>query len=195
MNNVLQFPLWSINYGLWLRGVVTSCLVDDPVIISWTINPFQPSIRRHAHTQTFHLFTPSLHFLILAFFPHGQMAFTVPPCAKRQEYFCLSTPTTYSVKVQLPELWNSICNTMNWHHNIIQNNKKSKARVGKHLCKDYVSIIWESNHIQKRPRALLCIIKNKNKQKLTWMNRKVSESSRSKPVWLILSSVKHKKRF
>lgn len=58
MNNVLQSPLWSINYGLWLRGVVTSCLVDDPAIISWTMNPFQPSIHTHTHTNHF---TFSLH--------------------------------------------------------------------------------------------------------------------------------------
>lgn len=159
MNNVLQSPLWSINYGLWLRGMVTSCLVDDPVIILWTMNLFQPSIWRHAHTQTFHLFTPSLHFLILAFFPHGQMAFTVPPCARRQEYFCLSMPTAYSVKVQFPELWNSICNKMNWHHNIIQNNKKAKQELTNISVR---SIIWESNHIQKRPQALLCLSQKQN---------------------------------
>lgn len=144
MNNVLQSPLWSINYGLWLRGVVTSCLVDDPVIISWTMNPFQPSILRQTHTQTFHHFTPSLHFLILAFFPHGQMAFTVPLCAKRQEYFMsLYANRTYSVKVHLPELWNSICNTMNWHHNIIQNNKNAKqelANISVGLCEHHLVV-------------------------------------------------------
>lgn len=155
MNNVLQSPLWSINYGLWLRGVVTSCLVDDPAIISWTMNPFQPSIRIHTHTNHF---TSSLHFLILAFFPHDQMAFTVPPCAKRQEYFCLSMPTAYSVKAQLPELRNSICNMMNWHHNIIQNNKKAKQE----LANISVASFRSPTKYRRKPQALLCIIKNIN---------------------------------
>lgn len=62
MNNVLQSPLWSINYGLWLRGVVTSCLVDDPAIISWTMNPFQPSTCIHTQTiLAFHFIPPFPH--------------------------------------------------------------------------------------------------------------------------------------
>jgi len=111
-------------------------------------------VRAHTHThKLFHLFTSSLHFLILAFFPHDQMAFTVPPCAKRQEYLCLSTPTAYSVKVQLPELRNSICNTMNWHHNIIQNNKKAKQELAN------ISVgLWPSfrspTKYRRKPQAL-----------------------------------------
>lgn len=97
----------------------------------------------HTETRAHKHFTFSLHPSISSFWLsfHGQMAFTVPPCAKRQEYFCLSTPTTYSVKVQLPELWNSICNMMNWHHNIIQNNKKAKqelANIG--LCEHHLGV-------------------------------------------------------
>lgn len=88
--------------------------------------PFQPSIRIHTHTNHF---TFSLHPSISSswlFFTHDQMAFTVPPCAKRQEYFCLSMPSAYSVKAQLHE----ICNMMNWHHNIIiQNNKKANQEL------------------------------------------------------------------
>lgn len=162
MNNALQSPLWSINYGLWLRGVATSCLLDDPVIISWTMNPFQPSIHMHTptHTQTYHLFTPSLHFLILAFFPHGQMAFTVPPCAKRQEYFCLPMPTTYSVKVLLPELW--IKFVIWWTDIIILfGTTKKQGKSWQTFPGDYVTIIWKPNKIQKRPQANCTDNKNK----------------------------------
>lgn len=114
----------------------------------------------HAHTQTYHLFTPSLHFLILAFFPHGQMAFTVPPSAKRQEYFCLPMPTTYSVKVQLPELW--IKFVIWWTDIIILFGTTTKqGKSWQTFPGDYVTIIWKPNKIQKRPQANCMDNKNK----------------------------------